>query len=440
MNRWWTDPDQLREAVQRYGTPTAAARALGGVSTRSVREAWNKLLAGEPQRRSNQDAQRARHLESSSAASSAPAQPRADVSDTELVVTLPNHLGTDTRTPEDVVRETTGTDPSDWMIEWRRNQWDVNAGRNSDGIVELATMHQLTVRAHRKPEAYFQFDLPLGWSPAPATPPVRDHGQPSLIPIFADPHAPNFQPELIEASVRWLEDFQPERIYCIGDAGNNSPFGRHRTNMRPDLNVTPTEAVWSTTELLCRWAQASAGARRTLLWGNHDWWLYQRVIELFPKLADFRRWNEEHPYLAMSKILKLDEIGWESLDTLGEYHDVTVELAPELVGMHGTRTGIHGGAAKEIQHWEGASVMQGHDHRLALVAIRYRLAGGRHVQRYAISAGSMAMADLGYDTGHNVGQGWPVLSLWPDGRWGVDFALYCPETKSTTWRDWRHDA
>jgi hypothetical protein len=188
-----------------------------------------------------------------------------------------------------------------------------------------------------------------------------------------------------------------------------------------------------------RITDATPGAIRKLLFGNHDYWLEKRVLELFPNLAKLRRKDEELPHLAISTILRLDDIGWDYFYTEGEYHDVTVEIVPGLVGMHGTRTGKHGGALKEIEKWEGVSVVQGHDHTLGMTAVRYRLPGGRHVQRYGISAGSAAQADLGYDPAHNVGQGFPVLVLWPDGTWGVDFALYDPLTKTTTFRSWRYD-
>lgn len=444
MTEWWRDPASLEAAIQEYGTPTNAANSKGGASPSTVQRAWNAVKRGQLPAQNVASAARARYSGTAPTVDSAPTRTRSKAATTqgdgesELVVTLPNHLGTDTRRPEDVVRDTTGTNPDEWLIDWRKNQWDVNTGRNKAGVVELATMHQLTVRAQRRPEYLAPNQAPFGWTPPIAAAPARDHGQPWLIPIFSDPHAPNFQPELVEASVRWLEDFQPERVWCLGDAANNSPFGRHGLNPRVDCD--PKTALWATTELLARWTNAAPAAVRTVLFGNHDHWLAKRLLEMYPNAMKLVRWNEEKPHLSFSTLLRLDDIGWGYHETDGEYHDVNIELVPDLVGMHGTRTGKQGGAIKEIERWEGVSIVQGHDHKLGFDAVRYRSARDGNVQRYAICAGSLANADLGYDPAQNVGQGWPVLTLWPDGRWGVDFALYDPVTKSTTWRDWRYDA
>lgn len=436
MIEWWRDPQSLRAMVAKHGSPTNAARQEGGTSVSTVSRAWNALKDGKPLPQSVSSAARARHSGQPTAASSAL---QSDInSDSELVITLPNNLGTDTRQAEDVIEASTGTPAGEWNWEIRRNQWDVNTGRNAEGIVELATMHQLTVRAWRKPEFLIPITMPVGWTPPVAEPPARNYGEPWLIPLFSDPHAPNFQKELVEASVRWLEDFQPERIWCLGDAANNSPFGRHGINLR--LDCSPEDAIRSTTELLMRWTNAAPGAARTLIFGNHDYWLQKRVLELYPNLMKLKRWGEDKPHLSMSTVLRLDDIGWGYHETDGEYHDVNIELVPDLVGMHGTRTGKHGGALKEIEQWEGVSIVQGHDHKLGMTAVRYRQPRGESVQRYGISAGTMANCDLGYDSAQNVGQGWPVISLYPDGRWHVDFALYDPQTKSTTWREWRYDA
>jgi hypothetical protein len=437
---WWRDPEHHTRLRAQYGSSAAAARALQNepgmkVAPRNAQAWWAKMVdaglvaSSEP-------------APNAPGAQAGPTDPDGDDlreqsnigSHQATLISAANPRGTDKRTPEDLIREK-GMDPAEWDYEWEATEWDGLAG---DG--KVTTLARVKIRCVRKPESIFKFELPTDWRPASAAPPVRDPGQPILCPIFSDPHAPNYQEELVEASVAWLEDFKPERLFCLGDAGNNSPFGRHRPNVRPDLLVDPETAVWSTTELLARWANAAPGAERMLLWGNHDYWLWQRILEWFPKMATFRRWKEESPYLAMSNILRLDDVGWNYVDTAGEYHDNVIEIAPGLMGMHGTRTGKHGGALKEIEKWEGVSIVQGHDHTLGLTAVRYRRPRGEHVQRLGISAGSLANADLGYDPGHNVGQGWPVLSIWPDGQWGVDFALYDPVERTTTWRDWRYDA
>lgn len=429
---WWQCPIQHPQLRAKHGGSQAAARAVGGISQRNAAKWWARLLDAGLVSPSGS-------IQTARADAKDPEGLRLDESSKigevhATLVSAANPRGTDKRTPEDMLRDK-GLDPADWDYEFEATEWDGLAG---DGRV--TTLARVKIRATRRPESFFAFELPTDWRPEPAAPSIRDHSQPMLIPILSDPHAPNYQVELIEAFIAWCEAFRPEAVWCLGDAANNSPFGRHGVNRRPELNVGVNEAVWSTTELLMRIAAATPGAERMLLFGNHDYWLEKRVLELFPKLAELRLHGEDKPHLAISTILKLDDIGWGYHYTEGEYHDVDVEIVPGLVGMHGTRTGKHGGALKELERWEGVSIIQGHDHTLGMTAVRYRKPNREYAQRYGISAGSAANADLGYDPAHNVGQGFPVLRVWPDGRWHVDFAQYDPETRSTTHGDWRYDA
>jgi hypothetical protein len=438
---WWRDPAQHVEMRRIHGSSAKAAMALGDVSTRQAQHWWARMVAAGSVDSSGNATTVVMQVRKAGAQKKV-RDPDGDALEASSKITdshatlisAANPRGTDKRTPEQMLRDK-GLEPDDWDYEFEATEWDGLAG---DG--KVTTLARVKVRAVRRPESFFAFDIPAGWSPTAATPPAREHGQPILVPILSDPHAPNCQTELIEAFIAWCEAFRPEAVWCLGDAANNSPFGRHGINRRPELNVSVKTAVWSTTELLCRIAAATPGAERMLLFGNHDYWLEKRVLEMFPKLAEIVRYQEDGPYLTIAKVLKLDDIGWGYHYAAGEYHDVTVEIAQGLVGMHGTRTGQHGGALKELTKWEGVSIIQGHDHTLGMTAVRFRRPGGEHRQRYGISAGSAANADLGYDPAHNVGQGFPVLAIWPDGKWHVDFALYDPEDGSTTWRDFRHDA
>lgn len=442
MNDWWTDPAQLRAAIETHGNSTRAAKALGGVTARNVQRNWKILQAGGDVSPGRSAAARAVHSDQSKAARDAkPEMAKSKQTDTTFELTsAANPQDTSSLTPEQAIERATGIPASEWDYQFSKNQWDVLAGRDPDtGEAVVATMHQLKVSATRRPETFFAFELPAGWTPDKSAARARKAGAPRRIGIFSDPHAPSYQEELVEASVAWLEERGVDELWCLGDAADNSPFGRHGINRRTDCTVQ--QAVWGTTELLMRWSRASEGARRVMRFGNHDYWLTKRILEIFPKLMELKLYGEDVEHLAISTILKLEQIGWEFKETAGEYHDVTDEIVPGLTGMHGTRTGPKGGAPAEFAKWEGTSIIQGHDHTLAMLAMRKRLAGGGLVQRYAISAGSMADPNkLGYDPAKNIGQGWPVLEVWDDGRWHVDFALYDPVTRSTTWRDWRYDA
>lgn len=425
----YRDEDELRAAIARYGSVNATSKATG--IPRSTLDRWAREYQISAQHKQNARGAKARGVPDSVREA-----PGAKI--TELSATLigeENPLGTKAITPSELLRKH-GLDPAEWDVKPTVNAWDALAG---DGRV--VTLAQLKVQCTRRWEAIVAApNREEGWKPRRALPSRQkaSQGRQSVRyhVVFPDPHAPLHEEALIEASVAWCEEFQPDSIVQIGDAGDNSPWKRHKNN--PRIDCSAQEALESTYDLLARWTRAAPNSKRSILPGNHDYWLLDRVKENLPALATLRRPGEDFPVIGMRHLLRLDELGWDIEETPGEYHDVTMNIAENLVGLHGTKTGTYGGAVKEFSLWEGASVIQGHDHKTALVAITKRLPGGGESQRYAISAGTMARRNLGYNPAHNCNQSWAVITEHADGRWHADLALYDPQRGDTTWRDWRY--
>lgn len=415
-HQWWKTDLGMIAAVREYGSPTRAAIALGGISDRGARKAFKRMQDG-----------------ANSAPFSGlekPVDAGSQISDTNaVIVSRESELAS--KGPEDLLREH-GLDPLEWSYKFSTRSWEMPIGEGEVGV-----MHQARVDAVKRPEALLGFTIPKGWKPR-APKKRKESSKPILKVVFPDPHEPLGERTLIEASVAWLEDFQPVEVYLLGDTVDNSPFKRHKKNRR--IDCSPEEAFWSGYELLARWRNAAPDARIRMLFGNHDHWWYDRLNELFPMALDFRAPGEELPHNSLAKILHLDELRIEYEETGGEYHDVFAQIVEDLVGMHGTKTGPRGGSVKEQSGWEGASVVQGHDHRVSLNAITKRTSDGGHAQRYAMSAGTMARHDLGYNPTHDVGQGFMVFTVWPDGRWHPSFALYDPVRDDVVWNDWRYAA
>lgn len=351
-------------------------------------------------------------------------------SNTAVLISVANPRGTDSMTPEELFFDH-GLDPSEWEYTATLNRWDALAGNG-----EITTLSQIKINAKKRinPET-FVIGIKNGWEPPTARRSKRS-SRPEYIVAFPDPHAPHQEQVLFDASVSWLEEFQPKRVVCLGDAGDNSPFKRHRKNERIDCTVS--EAVDGTYKALARWRNAAPDAQMDIIPGNHDWWLQCRVLEEFPHLMQLQRPGEDFALLNMRSVLALDQLRITLHDRGGEYHDNVIQIADDLVAMHGTKTGKHGGATKEQSGWEGASIVQGHDHKTAMTAITKRLPSGGETQRYAFSAGTMSRRDLGYDPAHNCNQSFMVFTIWPDGRWHPDYALFDPQRNDVTWRDWRY--
>lgn len=334
-------------------------------------------------------------------------------------------------TPEELM-EQKGLDPNDWTYQATVNCWDALVGNG-----EYTTLHQLKIVCKRKPEAIVR-DLTIKNSWVPPKPNKKRVAAKAVSHhvILPDPHAPHHEVALVEASVALIETLQPAKILCLGDLKDNCPWSRHKPN--PRMDICAEEALWAGYEMLAGWRAAAPDAEFDICWGNHDFWIMDRLKETYPELVTLRRPGEEEPYLSLSKLLRLEDLRINCIETVGEYHDVTLQLHDDLVAMHGTKAGKHGGAILEIDGWEGASIIQGHDHKTAIIAVNKRLPNGGHTQRYAISAGTMARRDLGYDPKQNVSQSFVVITEYEDGRWHPELALYDPVRKDTTYRDWRY--
>ncbi len=326
-------------------------------------------------------------------------------------------------------------DPDVWKVRsFTDNWWD---GPSQDGQIRYYQSKVVAEKIQTLDD--FNIGFEPSWLPPAPRPSRRKFTGPMMVPLFSDPHFPFHEPALYEASLAFLDQFQSQikELLIPGDEGDWTPFGRHGKNRRPDLDISPNEAIMGVHEGLAGWRQALPNAPIKLLPGNHTHWLQLRLMERYPEAVGMVRPGEDFELLSLRSVVNLDSLHIEFLDTLGQYHDIQYEIAPGLIAMHGTKTGEHGGAVKEIKTWEQASVMQGHDHSGQLTVICKRLPNG-YVQRYAVSVMAMCRKDLGYDPRHAVAQGFPVVTVWPDGAFHIDLAFFNPETQETTWRDFRY--
>ena len=335
----------------------------------------------------------------------------------------------DTITPDELLLQHGMQSP-----EWVQTNAKANTWTSADG----STAHQLTVHAKRVVDLADYFTIPEPSGKKIRRLPERKNvrGTPELIPLFPDPHCPLQEQVLCDAAESWLREFRPKRWVCLGDEQDASAFSRHRKN--PAFDFTANEGIEGTYRQLERWSVAAGGVDWWLLPGNHSYWLDQRVRDNLPALHGLRQGGTGVELLAVENVLNLSSLHGSIVKADGEYFEATLRLLPDLILLHGNRTGKHGGATMEIDGWEGTSIGQGHDHKLAVTAITKRLANNTEVQRWAISAGTMASRNLGYDPRRNVNQGFIVIVAWPDGGWHPEIVPFNPQTGVTSWRDWRY--
>lgn len=348
--------------------------------------------------------------------------------DTATIVTLTRASGENV-TPDEVLKDE-GLDPEHWdVVSYTSNKWHAPTATGRELFEQTKLVARRRVESILKPAK----SRKAGW--IPPKPRLRKRTAKRLIAALGDPHAPLEETDFVEAQCAWLSVYQPDEIYLMGDAADNSPWKRHKKNRR--IDCTAQQALDATYAYLSRIRAAAPNARIVLVYGNHDYWIIDRIMETVPQLGTLRR-ADGTQIVSLADWLRLDELHIETVEVQGEYHDHVVQILPDLIGLHGVASGPYGGAVKEFNNWEGASVIQGHDHKGALVLLSKRLPDGGDVQRIAASVGTSARRDLGYDHKRNVCQSFLTITVTDDHTWHPELAIFNPQTRTTTWRDFAY--
>ncbi len=349
---------------------------------------------------------------------------------TATITTLTRASGENV-TPDDVLVEH-GFDSTAWeVVGYTSNRWHAQTPNGR----ELFEQSKLVARKRFAAELRPAMPREPGWTSPKPQPCSTTRSRMTL--VLGDPHEPLGERAFIEAQIELIREYQPYRIILLGDTADNSPWKRHKKNRRIDCSAQ--EAIDATYNYLASIRAAAPNAIIQMVYGNHDYWVIDRILETIPQLATLRQPGPGgKQIICLNDWLRLDELHIEAVETQGEYHDVMLQIMPDLVGMHGVKSGPYGGAVKEFDTWEGASVIQGHDHKTAIVAVAKRLADNTDVQRYAISVGTSARRDLGYDHRRNIGQSFVTLTEYDDGEWHPELGVFNPQTQTTTWRNWRY--
>lgn len=407
---WYHDRDALAGEIERHGSISAAARAHG-CPTPTVGN-W------------------ARKFGLKSVHQNAPIKHRGgavSVDDT-AVITLPAHpKRAGSRTPEQVLIDH-GLDPAEWDVQsYNDNFWEQGG---DDG----GTLTQSKVTARRlKP---LDVTLPAraaGWKPPKPRPRKKPQTGAQTIALFSDAHAPYHDRALESCSLQWLADVKPAAAWDLGDLLDMPTPSRHRTTR--GFDATPQEGIDTRYRLDASRVAASPRTTWRVIIGNHDERIEHAIVDKIGRhVASISRAGETTPALDLGYLLRYDELGIELIRPDGDYHSVTVEIAPGLHARHGTKAGVHGGAVKAIAARD-SSLAQGHAHKLAMMThVRYD-ADRKARTIWSLQCPAMCQRDLGYMEDPNTAQGFLTVTLHPDGSWHPEHAVFDEASGRLFWRD-----
>lgn len=322
-----------------------------------------------------------------------------------------------------------GLDPEDWDVTHvRPNVWETTV----DGVP--TSLYQLKISCKKRVSLD---SLVPNYEPVWVAPKARKRKRQAVEYklVFSDPHCDNHCEPLFRGMHELAYELQPSDIYCLGDGTDQGTMTRFVPNVRTMSDLQScTHAYY---DVLGGLRKACNDASITILPGNHDWWVFREIIKFCPELREYVAPGQTDPFFSFRRFMNLDSIRVDVHETLGEYHDNVIHPVDDAVFLHGVSTGKHGGATKEFDAWEGLSVFQGHDHKMAMNVITKRLANSRYSYRYAVSIGATCNVDLGYDHKHSVHQGFWILVKHADGCWHPEPVYY--NNNVLSWRDFRYD-
>lgn len=417
-------PQQLERDLARLGSRHAVAREYG-IGATTVFRMMQRWGLSSPHPRAGNTAQQQ---------PAAPTPAGVDIGTDTATVTLPAHPKRGGLRSVEQVLHDHGLDPERWeVVSYADNYWDAPTGEG-----DAAPLSQSKVVARRKAGA--EALLPArckGWRPSmPRGAAPKRAGE--LVLCVSDTHAPYHDPGLHDCLLQWLRWHQPDRAFDFGDLLDLPIPSRHRTTQ--GFEASPQESIDARYRIDAERVAASPRTAWTVCLGNHDERIDHAVRDKNgASVARIARANDSIPVLDLGFLLRYDELGIELLRPTGDYHSVSVEIAPGLFGRHGTKAGKHGGAVKVIEKHAG-SVGQGHDHKqVHQQVVRYD-EQGRAQARWALSWGAMCERDLGYVEDPDVAQGFTTITVHEDGSWHPEIAKYDAAARTLFWRDERYVA
>jgi hypothetical protein len=194
---------------------------------------------------------------------------------------------------------------------------------------------------------------------------------------------PFHDPAALGVAITLARVARPDRIVCLGDLLDLPAFGKYR--QEPGFAQAGNAAL----EVAHGWlaALAELAPDVVVLEGNHDARLATYALDNARAAYGLRRAGDppaSWPVLTVPHLLRLDELG---VDYRPGYPANAVELAPNLVAVHGSRLKL-----RDLLGDESVSAVQGHVHRMGVEWRTVRSPSGTR-RRFAATPGCLCRVD-----------------------------------------------
>lgn len=276
-----------------------------------------------------------------------------------------------------------------------------------------------------------------GWKAPKPRPRSTKNGE--LVAFLSDQHVPFQDEDLHRAVVQWLKDEQPHKVVLLGDLIDADQLSRYERN--PEHTSDTQTAVNEAYRLLRDYRQAAPDAEFVMVAGNHEERLRASVIKHLGALYGIRRADEGGPsVLSFEYLLRLDELRIDFIRSeAGGYEHARVKVSPELQAIHGwvARKGSGASAAAHLDHLR-VSTIHGHTHRAGLIFKTQWSIDNQPRTLVAAETGTLGQIQdgLSHAPRPDWNQGFATATVWPDGLFNVDLAVYVDETLMWRGKRW----
>lgn len=212
----------------------------------------------------------------------------------------------------------------------------------------------------------------FGGRPIVVKPPKRrktNKRNSELVVILSDYHAPYVDWDLHQASLRHIQEVQPDRIIVNGDLVDFPTVGRHRKTT-PHGQATASECIQAGGKILADLkAAASDDCRIQFIAGNHDAWLSNYILNQAGELYELKAYNDDNVVWSFKNLFRLDELGIEIVGDTYDYPHTFVPLTNHLIVHHGDVARKNSGASAigSMNNKDYAEII-GHVHRQSVIS------------------------------------------------------------------------
>lgn len=263
---------------------------------------------------------------------------------------------------------------------------------------------------------------------------LRKTAEPRTYAILPDQQIPWHDRELHEVVLRMLADLQPTGVVLSGDITDKPQFSlkypwNHRMTADPIASVRNHQRT--ARAVLREYVEASGGTDNWVVPGNHDDRFINYVAARAPLLLALEDVDGDD-LISLAKYLDAESAGYQmATDPSGmaSYPAAHVALSPILAVYHGWLLGNGEGGASAAAHLKylNHSVIVGHTHRQAKIhRTLHTLGSDNVVVLVGIEAGTLALVSggLGHTVNPNWQQGLAVVTIFGDGEFTADTAVY----------------